>query len=66
MAGARTVLFIAMRFVDGTDMRSVLSAEGALEPMRAAGVVAAQVAAALDAAHKLGLVHQDVKPQTSS
>ena len=55
------VLFIAMRFVDGTDMRSVLSAEGALEPMRAAGVVA-QVAAALDAAHELGLVHRDVKP----
>jgi YVTN family beta-propeller protein len=55
------VLFIAMRYVDGTDLRALLSAEGAFDPPRAAGVVA-QVASALDAAHERGLVHRDVKP----
>ena len=55
------VLYIAMRFVDGTDLRGLLAAEGAFDPARAAGVVA-QVASALDAAHERGLVHRDVKP----
>jgi YVTN family beta-propeller protein len=55
------VLFIVMRYVDGTDLRALLTAEGAFDPARAAGVVA-QVASALDAAHERGLVHRDVKP----
>ena len=55
------VLYIAMRFVDGTDLRSLVAAEGKLDPLRAAGVIA-QVASALDAAHERGLVHRDVKP----
>jgi YVTN family beta-propeller protein len=54
-------LFIAMRYVEGTDLKSLLRREGALEPARALAV-AAQVADALDAAHALGLVHRDVKP----
>ncbi len=55
------VLYIAMRYVDGTDLRSLIAAEGRLEPLRAAGVIA-QVASALEAAHERGLVHRDVKP----
>jgi Protein kinase domain len=55
------VLYLTMRWVEGTDMRQVLIREGALEPARAARIVE-QVADALDAAHASGLVHRDVKP----
>ncbi len=55
------VLFIAMRYVGGQDVHSLLNRAGPLPPARAAGIVA-QVASALDAAHARGLVHRDVKP----
>jgi serine/threonine protein kinase/DNA-binding SARP family transcriptional activator/ABC-type transport system substrate-binding protein len=53
-------LFIAMRYVEGTDLR-VLLQRGPLEEGRALSVLR-QVAEALDAAHAEGLVHRDVKP----
>ena len=55
------VLFIAMRFVQGGDVRSLLRREGPLPPERVASIVS-PVASALDAAHAVGLVHRDVKP----
>ncbi|MEA2221834.1 MAG: hypothetical protein QOH83_210 [Solirubrobacteraceae bacterium] len=61
-AGERDgVLFIVMRYVDGPDLRALVRAEGRLDPERAAHIVA-QVGGALDAAHRHGLVHRDVKP----
>lgn len=55
------VLFIAMRFVPGGDLRRVLDIEGPLRPERAMEFIS-PVASALDAAHAAGLVHRDVKP----
>ncbi|MEF2526803.1 MULTISPECIES: serine/threonine-protein kinase [Streptomyces] len=55
------VLYIAMRYVPGADLRALLDREGPL-PVATALRIAAQVASALDAAHEHDLVHRDVKP----
>ncbi|MEU9607074.1 serine/threonine-protein kinase [Streptomyces sp. NPDC048057] len=55
------LLYIAMRYVPGQDLRALLNREGPL-PFPKAMRIAAQVASALDAAHDHDLVHRDVKP----
>jgi Protein kinase domain len=57
----RGVAYIAMRYVPGDDIRSLVRRERRLAPERAARIVA-QIGAALDAAHAAGLVHRDIKP----
>ena len=54
-------LYVTMRYIAGADLRAVLAEEGRVEPARAVALVA-QVADALDEAHRRGLVHRDVKP----
>jgi len=55
------LLYIAMRYVDGSDLRSVLGTHARISPEQALLVIG-QTGRALDAAHRHGLVHRDVKP----
>ncbi|MGH3172245.1 MAG: serine/threonine-protein kinase, partial [Streptosporangiaceae bacterium] len=54
------LLYIAMRYVSGTDMRQMIKKRGRILPATALFLIG-QAARALDAAHRKGLVHRDVK-----
>ncbi|BBY06210.1 serine/threonine-protein kinase PknD [Mycobacterium noviomagense] len=53
--------YVEMRLIEGTDLATLLKRDGPMSPPRAVAIVR-QVAAALDAAHAVGVMHRDVKP----
>ena len=55
------LLYIAMRFIDGVDLRTVIARERMLDLRRVIALLE-QIASGLDAAHRLGQVHRDIKP----
>jgi len=61
MGSQNGLLYIAMRYVSGTDLRQVIKKRGRVVPATAVFLLG-QAARALDAAHRHGLVHRDVKP----
>ena len=62
LAEADDVKFITMEYIEGYDLRRLLLDEGKLPPERAVEIIR-QVCLALDAAHSVGVIHRDLKPQ---
>ncbi|HEY6764199.1 MAG TPA: protein kinase, partial [Candidatus Sulfotelmatobacter sp.] len=62
LAEADDVRFITMEFIEGSDLRHVLLDQGKL-PLERAVEIIRQVCWALDAAHSVGVIHRDLKPQ---
>jgi tRNA A-37 threonylcarbamoyl transferase component Bud32/tetratricopeptide (TPR) repeat protein len=58
---ADSVLYMAMELVDGIDVEELLRLHGPLDAEDARTIIA-QIASALDHAHRMGVVHRDVKP----
>ncbi len=55
------LVYLAMEFIEGQTLTSIVEARGALPAMRAAEITR-QVAEALNVAHDMGIVHRDLKP----
>ncbi|MGH3139703.1 MAG: serine/threonine-protein kinase [Gaiellales bacterium] len=55
------LLYIAMRYVAGADLKTLIRQEGPLSLRRTADIIS-QVARGLSVAHQRGLIHRDIKP----
>ncbi len=55
------LIYLAMEFIEGKSLKDLVEHEGAIPAARAASIVR-QAADALQAAHDLGIVHRDIKP----
>jgi serine/threonine protein kinase len=55
------LIYLAMEFIDGDPLSRILEREVSLLPVRAADIIS-QTADALSAAHGLGILHRDLKP----
>src|SRR5271166_5230804 len=62
LAEADGVKFITMEFVEGKDLRTLIREKKKFAPEEAVEVIQ-QVCLALDAAHSVGVIHRDLKPQ---
>jgi Serine/threonine protein kinase len=58
---AERMVYLVMEYVDGDSLSTILEREGPLDPRRAIDI-ARQIADGLSAAHELGLIHRDLKP----
>ena len=54
-------LFLSKRLIEGNDLQQLIDEERGLAPARAVRIIA-QIASALNAAHRIDLVHGDVRP----
>src|SRR3984885_3222595 len=59
---AEGVKFITMEFIEGKDLRALIRGKKKFTPEEAVDVIQ-QVCQALDAAHSVGVIHRDLKPQ---
>ena len=62
LGDAEGIKFITMEFIEGKDLRSLIRDKQKYAPEEAVDVIQ-QVCQALEAAHNVGVIHRDLKPQ---
>jgi len=62
MGDADGIKFITMEYIEGQDLRSLIAQQKVFQPEEAVEMMR-QVCRALEAAHAVGVIHRDLKPQ---